>query len=70
MDVHLKKRIIFIIIITNYVPIYKIILHFLEKAMDENDALNLNNLNNYLIYMVSAWNLVIQLGIDINTFWV
>lgn len=38
--------------------------------MDENDALNLNNLKNYLIYMVSAWNLVIQLVIDMNTFWV
>lgn len=36
-------------------------MHFLEKAMDENDAFNLNNLINYFIYMVSAWNLVIQL---------
>ena len=33
----------------------QIILHFLEKAIDENDALNLNNLKTYFIYMVSAW---------------
>ena len=38
--------------------------------MDEKDAFNLNNLINYFIYMVSAWNLVIQLVIDMNTFWV